>query len=51
MALINCLECEKEVSDKAKECIGYGYPLVNDVVKDKIITEPESPSKINSIRL
>lgn len=27
MALINCPECEKEVSDQSKECIGCGYPL------------------------
>ncbi|MDD2449963.1 MAG: zinc ribbon domain-containing protein [Sulfurimonas sp.] len=27
MALINCPECKKEVSNQAKECNGCGYPL------------------------
>ena len=27
MALINCPECEKEVSDKAATCINCGFPL------------------------
>ena len=27
MALINCPECEKQISDKAKNCIHCGYPL------------------------
>ena len=27
MALINCPECRKEISDKAKNCIHCGYPL------------------------
>lgn len=27
MALIKCPECGKEVSDKAKQCIHFGYPL------------------------
>lgn len=27
MALINCPECNKEVSDKATNCIHCGYPL------------------------
>ncbi|MDD3325409.1 MAG: zinc-ribbon domain-containing protein [Sulfurospirillaceae bacterium] len=29
MALINCPECNKEVSDKAEACIHCGYPLSN----------------------
>ena len=29
MALINCPECGKEVSDKSKQCIHCGYPLTN----------------------
>ncbi|MDD2449965.1 MAG: hypothetical protein PHS42_08745 [Sulfurimonas sp.] len=49
MALINCPECKKEVSDQAKECNGCGYPLSGiAVVKDKITTEPESSSEVNS---
>lgn len=29
MALINCPECGKEISDKSKYCINCGYPLEN----------------------
>ena len=29
MALINCPECNGQVSDKAKQCIHCGYPLKN----------------------
>ena len=36
MALINCPECGKEVSDKAKSCIHCGCPLV-----DLLMTEGE----------
>ena len=27
MALINCPECKKEVSDEAKRCVNCGYPI------------------------
>ena len=27
MALINCPECNKQISDKAKICINCGYPI------------------------
>jgi len=38
MALINCPECNKEVSDQSDKCISCGYPLINHtVVKDTII--------------
>lgn len=30
MALINCPECGKEISDKAKECPGCGYPITKE---------------------
>ena len=33
MALINCPECSKEVSDKVKDCIHCGYPI-NEVLED-----------------
>lgn len=29
MSLINCPECNKEISDKATNCIHCGYPLLN----------------------
>lgn len=34
MALINCPECESEVSDKAKSCPKCGYPTA-DIIKNK----------------
>ena len=27
MALIKCVECGKEISDKAKNCVHCGYPI------------------------
>lgn len=33
MALINCPECNKEVSDKAEVCIHCGYPMQIDSYK------------------
>jgi len=46
MALINCPECNKEVSDKASACIHCGYPLEeraekNDEYYRKILEELE----------
>lgn len=37
MALINCPECSKEISDKAKECPHCGYPLSS---KEKTTIKP-----------
>ena len=33
MALINCPECEKQISDKAESCPNCGYPIINYVKK------------------
>jgi predicted amidophosphoribosyltransferase len=30
MALINCPECTKEISDKVKSCPNCGYPFDTD---------------------
>ena len=30
MALVNCPECKKEVSDQSRSCPGCGYPIAND---------------------
>jgi predicted amidophosphoribosyltransferase len=30
MALINCPECNKQISDKANICVGCGAPVVID---------------------
>ena len=35
MALINCPECGKEISDKAKTCIGCGFPLESYMYREK----------------
>ena len=37
MALINCPECNKEVSDKASACIHCGFPLTITIHKDEEI--------------
>lgn len=31
MALINCPNCNKQISDKSKKCVGCGYQLANDI--------------------
>lgn len=50
MALINCLECGKEVSDKAANCPHCGYPIEKEEVqvatKDTLIF-PTLPSDLN----
>lgn len=33
MAIINCPECGKEISDKSKHCIHCGFPLEKDEAK------------------
>ena len=35
MALINCPECNAEVSDKAKQCPKCAYPLIEEVQEVK----------------
>lgn len=36
MALIKCLECGKDVSDKAKMCVHCGYPIASEHIKNMI---------------
>ena len=38
MALINCPECGKEVSDAAKVCIHCGFPLEKNALDAKVAT-------------
>lgn len=38
MALIQCPECGKEVSDKAKACIHCGYPLVEITHTEEVLS-------------
>jgi RNA polymerase subunit RPABC4/transcription elongation factor Spt4 len=52
MALINCPECQKEISDKVKICIHCGYPLISEHSNDNtpkmpIITCPECKKEIS----
>lgn len=46
MALINCPECGKEVSDKAKACPNCAYPIAklkeSNVVEHNEATETET---------
>ncbi len=42
MALIKCPNCSKEISDKAKVCVGCGYQLIGDLNTEKrMINCPE----------
>lgn len=45
MALINCPECGREVSDKAVSCPGCGYPLQKSEIPRKEEEETESNGK------
>ena len=37
MALINCSECGKEVSDKAKSCPNCGSPICEEFEESKVV--------------
>ena len=39
MALIKCQECNKEISDKASQCIHCGCPIEKDLIDVTIINE------------
>ncbi|MEE1315341.1 MAG: zinc ribbon domain-containing protein [Faecalimonas sp.] len=45
MSMINCPECNKEISDKALVCPNCGYPLSNNIsnadffIKKKCLAE------------
>ena len=46
MALINCTECNKEISDKAQNCPGCGAPIKkNDSVDSKEVLDSSGISK------
>ena len=53
MALINCPECNKEVSDKAKICPNCGFSISdasNDVVRIKIDQHPQLLGQLVTIK-
>lgn len=45
MALINCLECKKEISDKAKTCPNCGYPVD---FQNKVTSTPQEVSSLKN---
>jgi DNA-directed RNA polymerase subunit RPC12/RpoP len=50
MALINCPNCNKEISDKAKVCVGCGHRLVNEVeTVGKMVNCPECSVIIDTL--
>lgn len=49
MALINCPECDKEVSDKANVCIHCGYPL-NEFKSETILDSQSKKVVIPSFK-
>jgi len=58
MALINCPECNKEISDKAVSCVGCGYPIEiqkNDKIKEEsksfLTNENQNDTTIDNSKL
>ena len=52
MALINCPECGKEISDKAKNCIYCGYPLdfeISEIIPNAIENTDEKSDNTTPI--
>ena len=47
MALINCPECKKEVSDKAANCPSCGFPLHKSEIELEELTCPEFPTDLS----
>ncbi len=43
MALINCPECKKEISDRATSCPNCGFPLQEESVSTKVVDELKFP--------
>ena len=45
MSLVNCPECNKEISDKAEACIGCGYPIASsdNTTQNKANNSPLPP--------
>ena len=51
MALINCPECQKEISDKVKACPNCGYPFSNESFEENNQKVEVTDIKINSQKL
>jgi len=48
MALINCPECNSEVSDKAISCPKCGCPIASPSTQDITPVQPEEPTTIQA---
>ena len=48
MALIQCPECKREISDKAEWCVGCGMPLKNPTESNDRLTVPNQICKSSS---
>lgn len=46
MALIQCPECKKEISDQAETCIYCGYPIKSKTVQPTSIKEEKKKDGI-----
>lgn len=51
MAVINCPECGKEISDQAETCIHCGYPIKKKSARKQDLTGEESPAKRHSKKI
>lgn len=56
MALINCPECGRQVSDKATTCIHCGYPLSSEATTTpsnlfKVIIPNNVPNKLTAVKI
>lgn len=47
MSLINCPECQKQISDKSKICVGCGFPICEFLKKE--VEEVEEEAEFNGI--
>lgn len=51
MALINCPECDKQISDKASACINCGHPIVKTTSQHGLNIGDEQPIELTAKRL
>lgn len=49
--LIQCPECQNNISDKAIQCIHCGYPIKNTLHANNIVYEQKKRTKRNFARL
>lgn len=49
MALINCKECSKEISDKANHCVHCGCPVISQAEETPNFKKPLLPNDIGTL--